>query len=154
MVHIGGGPLASELEAIARALGIDDRIRWLGPQAQGAVLDAYRSADIFALPCRVSRDGDRDGLPNVLLEAQSQRLACVSTRVAGIPELIVDGVTGLLVEPRSPIELAAALSRLIGEPLLRRRLGEAGFARTTSTFSLQQGADLLAQRFAACMPSP
>ncbi|HEX6136796.1 MAG TPA: glycosyltransferase family 4 protein [Casimicrobiaceae bacterium] len=154
MVHIGGGPLARELEAIARTLGIDDRIRWLGPQAQAAVLEAYRNADIFALPCRVSRDGDRDGLPNVLLEAQSQRLACVSTRVAGIPELIVDGVTGLLVEPRAPTELATVLSRLIGEPPLRRRLGEAGFARATSAFSLQQGADLLARRFAVCMSPP
>ena len=63
------------------------------------MLAAYRAADIFALPAASSADGDRDGLPNVLLEAQSQKLACVSTSVSGIPELIEDGVTGLLVEP-------------------------------------------------------
>ena len=149
--HIGGGPLASKLERIARELGLHDRIRWRGPQAHAAVLDAYRSADIFVLPCRISGDGDRDGLPNVLLEAQSQRVACVSTRVSGIPELIVDGVTGLLVEPRSPRTLAAAIARLIGDPALRRALADAGFERTTTQFSLHSGADVLAQRFAASL---
>jgi glycosyltransferase involved in cell wall biosynthesis len=152
--HIGGGPLQRELEDTARALGIGDRIQWLGPKSHAAVLDAYRTADIFALPCRISADGDRDGLPNVLLEAQSQKLACVSTRVSGIPELIEDGVTGFLVEPRAPAALANALSRLIADPALRRRLGEAGFARTTSAFSMDAGADRLAARFSANMPAP
>ena len=149
LVHIGGGPLLGVLADLARSLGIDDRIRWLGPQAQQTVLEAYRDADVFVLPSRVSSDGDRDGLPNVLLEAQSQRVACISTRVSGIPELIVDGVTGLLIEPRSPPALAEALSRLIGDPPLRRALAAAGFVRTTTRFSLQTGADLLAGRFAA-----
>jgi glycosyltransferase involved in cell wall biosynthesis len=90
----------------------------------------------------------------VLLEAQSQRVACVSTRVCGIPELIIDGVTGLLVEPRSPAALAEALSRLIGDPALRRALAEAGFERTTRQFSLQSGADLLARRFAGSLALP
>ncbi len=110
LVHIGGGPLLRKLKAAAGKLGIAERIDWRGPQAQAAVLAAYRAADIFALPCRVAADGDRDGLPNVLLEAQSQALACVSTRVSGIPELIQDGVTGLLVEPRAVAPLADALS--------------------------------------------
>jgi len=150
-VHIGGGPLLRKLEATARALGIAERIRWLGPQAHAAVLAAYREADIFALPCRVSSDGDRDGLPNVLLEGQSQKLACVSTTVSGIPELIEHQRTGLLVPPRSPAALALALSRLIEDPILRRTLGEAGFARTTTLFSLSAGADRLAARFAASL---
>ena len=153
LVHIGGGPLLRELETMARALGIAERIQWRGPQAQAAVLEAYRAADIFALPCRVSADGDRDGLPNVLLEAQSQKLACVSTRVSGIPELIEDGVTGVLVEPRAAAALADALSSLIGDPALRQRLGEAGFQRATVMFSMDAGADRLAERFAACIPS-
>jgi glycosyltransferase involved in cell wall biosynthesis len=87
----------------------------------------------------------------VLLEAQSQRVACLSTRVSGIPELIVDGVTGLLVEPRSPAALAAALARLIGDPSLRRTLANAGFERVTKQFSLHSGADLLARRFEASL---
>jgi glycosyltransferase involved in cell wall biosynthesis len=145
--HIGGGPMLQDLKLLAARLGIDDRIEWRGPQAQEAVLDAYRSADIFALPCRVSGDGDRDGLPNVLLEAQSQKLACVSTRISGIPELIVDEATGLLVEPRAVDALSAALSRLIADPMLRHRLGEAGFARVTRLFTADAGADRLAGRF-------
>src|SRR3569623_997459 len=99
LLHSGDGPRLPLLERMARDLRLADRVRWLGPQVHDVVLDAYRSADIFVLPSRIASDGDRDGLPNVLLEAQSQRVACVSTRVSGIPELIVDGVTGLLVPP-------------------------------------------------------
>ena len=148
LTHIGGGPLLQQLQASARKLGFSERIHWRGPQLQAAVLDAYRSADIFVLPCRVSADGDRDGLPNVLLEAQSQKLACVSTSVSGIPELIEDGITGLLVEARAPVSLASALARLIADPALRQRLGDAGFARTTGAFSMAAGADRLAARLA------
>ena len=145
--HIGGGPLLHELKTLARELAIGDRTEWRGAQAQEAVLEAYRMADIFALPSRVSHNGDRDGLPNVLLEAQSQKLVCVSTRVSGIPELIEHERTGLLVEPRASDELGDALLRLIVEPELRRRLGEAGYARVTALFSVEAGADRLAARF-------
>jgi glycosyltransferase involved in cell wall biosynthesis len=151
LLHVGGGPLLPELAALARSLGIAERVQWLGPQAHPAVLAAYRTADIFVLASRVAGDGDRDGLPNVLLEAQSQRLACVSTAVSGIPELIVDGDTGLLVEPRAPAALAAALTRLVADPALRRALGRAGFERTTTRFASHAGADLLAKRFAASL---
>ena len=147
--HIGGGPMLRELKDLARRLGLENRIEWRGAQTQEAVLDAYRGADIFALPCRVSDDGDRDGLPNVLLEAQSQKLPCISTRVSGIPELIEHEETGLLVEPRAIDALSDALSRLIVDPALRRRLGERGFARATRLFSADAGADRLAARFTA-----
>ena len=146
-IHVGGGPRLRELKAIARRLGIEDRIEWRGAQAQAAVLDAYRAADMFALPCRVGDDGDRDGLPNVLLEAQSQKVACLSTRISGIPELIEHERTGLLVEPRAVDALSAALSTLIADPVLRRRLGDSGFARVTHVFSMNAGADRLAARF-------
>lgn len=148
LTHIGAGPLLGELDSLARSLRIADRIDWRGAQAHDNVLAAYRAADVFVLASRISDDGDRDGLPNVLLEAQSQRVACVSTRVSGIPELIVDGATGLLVEPRQRAELAAALARLIANPPLRRSLATAGFTRTTTQFSLHAGANHLAERFA------
>lgn len=154
-VHIGGGgfrrlpigPTARDkLKGQARRLGIEDRIDWRGAQAQGAVLEAYRQADIFALACRIADDGDRDGLPNVLMEAQSQGLACLSTRVSATSELIVDGETGLLVDPDDPAALASALERLIRDPDLRRRLGEAGAGRVRARFSHAQAIDLLAER--------
>ena len=94
LTHLGGGPMLPKLKHMARRLGIAGRVEWRGPQAHAAVLDAYRAADIFALPCRLGADGDRDGLPNVLLEAQSQKIPCVSTRISGIPELIRHDVTG------------------------------------------------------------
>ena len=90
-------------------MGLSHRIEWRGARAQPEVLAAYREADLFVLASKIADDGDRDGLPNVLMEAQSQRLACISTDVSAIPELIEDGVTGLLVPP-DPAGLARAMS--------------------------------------------
>ena len=82
-------------------------------------LRTIASADIFALACRIAADGDRDGLPNVLVEAASQRLACVSTDISGVPELLDDGENGLVVPPDDPQALAEALERAIRDPALR-----------------------------------
>jgi len=147
LVHIGGGPLLPALKERAETLGLSPHIDWRGPQPQEHVLQAYRDADVFVLPCRISADGDRDGLPNVLMEAQSQRLACVSTSISGVPELIVPDETGLLVPERDVDALTQALARLLREPGLRRRLGEAGFHRVHEHFSLQSGVQRLAIHF-------
>lgn len=125
-VHIGGGPLRAELQRHARELGIDSRVTWLGAQAQSAVLARYQSADLFALNCRITADGDRDGLPNVLVEAQCCGLPVVATDISGIPELVEDEVNGLLVPVDNRRALAAALQRLCTDPPLRQRLGKAG----------------------------
>jgi len=145
LTHIGGGPLRPALERQAAGLGLAGRIEWRGSQAQGAVLAQYRDADLFVLASRVARDGDRDGLPNVLMEAQSQGLACLATRVAAIPELIEDGVTGALVPPEDAASLAAALSRLIADPAGRHRLGEAGQQRIRAEFDMKGGIATLAR---------
>src|SRR5205814_1878175 len=128
-VHIGGGVLAGDLKREAARLGLDRRIEWRGAQPQPEVLKAYREADLFVLAAKVARDGDRDGLPNVLLEAQSQELACVATALPGLAELIEDGKSGVLVPPADPAALAAALERMIRSPEIRRRLGRDGTAR-------------------------
>src|SRR5690606_26356994 len=147
LTHIGGGPLSRALKEQARALGLESRITWRGAQPQDQVLAAYRAADLFVLPCRIGGDGDRDGLPNVLMEAQSQGLAVVSTPISGVPELIEDGRTGLLVPPQDPAALAAALARLIGDPKLRAELGAAGQAKVRRDFDMQAGVAELARRF-------
>jgi glycosyltransferase involved in cell wall biosynthesis len=152
LVHIGGGPLARSLQRQAAALGVAERIEWRGPQPQDQVLASYRAADLFVLACRIAPDGDRDGLPNVLLEAQSQRLACIATDVAGIPELIQHEATGLLVPPDDPAALAVAIKRLARKPDLRRRFGEAGMRRVYEVFSFESAIDALASRFAAIAP--
>ena len=152
-VHIGGGALHDALREEATAAGLGDRVSWLGAQSQETVLAQYRAADLFALACRVAGDGDRDGLPNVLMEAQSQGLPCVSTHVSAIPELIADGETGLLVAPDDPQALAVALERLIVDPALRAELGAAGEARVRRDFGFEIGIAALAERFPCASPS-
>ena len=146
-VHIGGGALGAMLKARAERMGLSHRVEWRGALAQPKVLAAYRGADLFVLASKVAEDGDRDGLPNVLVEAQSQRLACISTNVSAIPELIEDGVTGLLIPPGDPFALAEALASLIRDPATRAQLGAAGESRVRSLFSMGPGIDVLAERF-------
>jgi len=152
LVHIGGGALGATLRRQAERLGISHRIEWRGALAQPEVLAAYREADLFVLASKVAKDADRDGLPNVLIEAQSQRLACISTDTSAIPELIQDGVTGLLTPPGKPIALAEALATLIRDPARRARFGAAGEHRVRSRFSMVPGIDLLAMRFGLDAP--
>jgi glycosyltransferase involved in cell wall biosynthesis len=146
-VHVGAGPLLTRLKARAQAHGIAQRLSWLGAQPHDEVLRQYVMADVFVLACRVARDGDRDGLPNVLMEAQSQGLACLSTGVSAIPELIEDGVTGLLTAPRDAVAFSVALARLIADPEMRERLGDAGKRRVKERFSFDTGIDRLATSF-------
>jgi glycosyltransferase involved in cell wall biosynthesis len=113
------------------------------------VIEQYRRVDLFVLASRVAADGDRDGLPNVLLEAQSQGLACLATTAGAIPELIEPEVTGLLVPPREIAPLAAALERLIREPLLRARLGAAALRRVRESFACGPGLARLAAKLGA-----
>ena len=147
LVHIGGGALAKTLKDEAARLGIAERIEWRGARPQPEVLDAYRAADLFVLAAKVAPDGDRDGLPNVLVEAQSQGLACIATRLSGIPELIEDGRTGLLVPPGNRAALAAALARLIADPALRAVLGAAGETRVRTAFDADKAIEALARKF-------
>lgn len=132
--HAGGGELLDELKSQAGRLGIDGRIVWHGAQDQSQVLALYRHCDLFVLPCRIAADGDRDGLPNVLVEAASQGLACISTTISGVPELILDERFGVLVAPDKPEELAAAMTGLARAPERRKAMGEAVEARVRSEF--------------------
>src|SRR5690606_17294020 len=94
LTHIGGGMLGIRLRAQAIRAGIERRVEWRGAQAQEAVLKTLRESDLFVLPSRIAADGDRDGLPNVLMEAASQNLAIVSTTLPAIAELIEHEKTG------------------------------------------------------------
>nr|WP_245181829.1 glycosyltransferase family 4 protein [Sinorhizobium mexicanum] len=132
--HIGAGELAADLKKLATELGLAERIHWKGALDQTDVLQHYRDSDVFALACRVAANGDRDGLPNVLVEASSQRLPCVSTSVSGVPELLTDHQNGLLVPPDDPRALALALEQLMRDPDLRRRLGDAAEQRVRAEF--------------------
>ena len=132
--HIGAGEQQKSLKALADELGISAQIEWRGALAQKEVLERYRNSDIFALACRIAPDGDRDGLPNVLVEASSQRLVCISTDVSGVPELLSDGENGFVVPPEDPEALARALEQAIRNPDLRRTLGDAAEAKVRREF--------------------
>jgi glycosyltransferase involved in cell wall biosynthesis len=142
--HIGGGPLSDDLRARAQRLGLGSRVMWLGARTQAEVIAAYRRAALFCLSARVAGDGDRDGLPNVIMEAMAQELPVVSTTVSAVPEIVVDGVTGSLVPPNDPPALATTLERLLRQPELRRRLGAAGRARVLADFGMDRGLDRIA----------
>jgi glycosyltransferase involved in cell wall biosynthesis len=147
--HIGGGPELDGLKSLAETLQIANRIDWHGALPQEQVLEAYRAADLFVLASRIAADGDRDGLPNVLMEAQSQRLCVVATRLAGIAELIQHKETGWLVLPEAPENLSAAILRLARDAALRAQLADAGYERVRAQFSLTRGIDDLDRRFRA-----
>lgn len=132
--HIGGGPLRDILIGRARRAGILERCDFRDARPQEEVLDAYRRSDLFVLPCRIDATGDRDGLPNVILEAQSQGLAVLTTPVSGACELITEGENGVLVEPEDPQALAAAIVKLASDPQWRLALGKRGNARVRQSF--------------------
>ncbi|MFC1665096.1 glycosyltransferase [Pseudomonadota bacterium] len=146
-IQIGGGELLTSLKKLAQSLHVSKQIEWRGTLSQQQVLQAYLEADVFVLPSRISENGDRDGLPNVLMEALSQKLPCISTNVSGIPELITDRQTGILVDQRDVDQLSAALTLLIQSPGLRQRLAESGFQLLHQQFAIDTGIDLLIELF-------
>lgn len=150
-VHIGGGPMTAGMKAEAERLGLADRIEWRGKRDQTEVIEALRTADLFVLPSKIAKDGDRDGLPNVLMEAASQRLAILSTAVSAIPEFIEDGVHGRLVPQGDRPALTAALADLIAAPEKRASLAGAAYDRLRAEFGMERGIDMLETRLRAAL---
>lgn len=143
--HIGGGPLDANLRARAEALGLADRIDWRGACDQPDVIAAMRACDLFVLPSRVASDGDRDGLPNVLMEAASQRLPILTTAVSSIPEFIENGTHGVLSDDQ-PDALARAMSEVAAAPEVAAARAEAALTRLRAEFAMQPGITHLGKR--------
>jgi colanic acid/amylovoran biosynthesis glycosyltransferase len=144
---IGAGPLEAELRAQIERLGLAPRVRLLGPRPRSEVVRRLQEAAVFVAPCVVSADGDRDGLPTVLLEAMAVGTPCVATAVTGIPEIVHDGVTGVLVGERDPGALAAAIGRLLIDDGLRVRLASAGRALVERAFDARRNAERIRDMF-------
>jgi glycosyltransferase involved in cell wall biosynthesis len=140
------------LKAQAASLGLADRIDWRGAQSHEAVRAVLTEADLFALASRTDRDGDRDGLPNVLLEAAASALPIAATRTAAIAELVADGANGILVDEGDANAMAAAIARLSRDPALRARLAAAAHETVLARFSPEPGYDRIAALLRAAVP--
>jgi glycosyltransferase involved in cell wall biosynthesis len=174
---VGDGPQRGKLEALISASHLGDRVQLVGPLPHGEVIRRYADADIFVLPCLarsvgvIDDEADilkgleawfegkasviKDGIPNVLVEAMAMAVPVVSTRTAGIPELIQHGENGLLVSAREPEQLAEAIRRLVEDPDLRRRLGQRGLDTVRSRFDRGRTVRDLADIFTAQLePGP
>lgn len=116
LTQIGSGEITHELKDMVRDLGLQNRVQMLGTLPHEEVMKHYRTSHCFALACKVAANGDRDGIPNVLVEAMAVGLPVVATNLSAIPELVEDGVTGTLVEPENPTEMACAILELLLHP--------------------------------------
>lgn len=137
---VGYGEEQARLEAQIERLGLGDCVRLPGKLAREQVIARYARAAVYVQPSRIAADGDRDGIPNVLLEAMAMGLPVVASNVSGIPELVGHGHNGLLVESDQPEALADAIVRLLAQPQLCAELG--GQARQTVTASFDNDRNL------------
>lgn len=130
----GDGPLHAELKTLVSRLGLADCVQFEGNLPHDRVGAWMLSLDAFVLACKPDTHGDMDGIPVVLMEAMSQRVPVVSTRLSGIPELVIDGQTGLLAEPGQATDLARCIGRLVDSPSLGQSLAHRGAAHVRMEF--------------------
>ena len=143
-IFVGGGPEKANLTAQIEKLGLTQQVTLLGVVSQETLVGIYKEATVFTLPCRILDDGDRDGIPNVLMESMATGLPVVTTPISGIPEVVRGGENGLLVPERDPSALASALDLLLRDEGLRLRLG----AAARETMEKEMSADAMAQKLA------
>ncbi|HQT45814.1 MAG: colanic acid biosynthesis glycosyltransferase WcaL [Acidocella sp. 20-63-7] len=153
---VGGGPLRDELAGQIAALGLEAQVSLGGAMTQVELIKLYRQADLFALAPLITEDGDRDGIPNVIVEAMATGVPVVSTAISGIPEIIRDGETGLLVPPREPAILSVAMARMLADPASGQAMARAARARLESEFDLWRTTTRLHRLMgcADCAPKP
>ncbi len=151
LIIVGDGPQRDELERLARGLGLRQRTVFAGPLRQDELAHVYRRADVLCVPSVVAADGDRDGLPNVILEAMAFGVPVVASNLPGIAEAVIAEETGLLVAPGAPNELAEAVERAIGDAELRDRLIRNAREKVAREFDLWDNTAALAALFAQCL---
>ena len=142
---VGYGEEQERLQAIIASHGLQGQVALTGKLTREHVIDRYARATVYVQPSRVAADGDRDGIPNVLLEAMAMGVPVVASNVSGIPEIVCHGRNGLLIEPDDPAALADAVTRLIGDPALGAALGRAARHSVTETFDNDHNLRLVIQ---------
>ena len=139
------------IKQLISELTLENTVFLDGPVTQEELIHIYRECTIFALPCQILDNGDRDGIPNVLVEAMAMEIPVVSTDISGIPELIEHRIDGLLVPQKDASALAAALEELLKDPSFRRRLGQSGRDKVQRLFDNKKTTLLLKKLFASCL---
>ena len=134
---VGDGPLLMQARSLVQALGLQERVRFFGVCAQGEVADLMRQVRGFVQHSLVAPDGDSEGNPVAVMEAQLSGLPVVATRHAGIPEVVLDGQSGLLVEEGDERAMALAMAQLVRDPDLAARLGDCGRQRVQEHFTIE-----------------
>jgi glycosyltransferase involved in cell wall biosynthesis len=143
----GDGPLLGPLTRLRDELGLSRCVELMGARDSDEVVAALAHTDVFVLTPRVTEDGDRDGIPNVLVEAMASGVPVVTTSVGGVPELVQDGANGAMVPPGDPALVAQALAVLLADPDLRVRMGRAARARVEDDYDVNAAAQRLAGIF-------
>jgi glycosyltransferase involved in cell wall biosynthesis len=147
---VGDGEERESLQGMISKLNLEPSITLIGALTQSDVIDIINQADIFVLPCIIDKEGDRDGLPTVILEAMALNTPVISTRLSGIPEMIHDHITGLLVEPQQVEDLANAMTELLGSEELKQMIRVNARQHMTDHFDIRKNvAQLIEQFFAA-----
>jgi glycosyltransferase involved in cell wall biosynthesis len=147
LVIVGAGPEEARLRTLASELGVARSVTWVGALPHDEVRTWLSRATLFCLPCRVAADGNRDGLPTVLLEALACGVPCVTTALTGIPEIVRDGVEGRLVAPGDAAALADAIGALLADREARSRMARAARIRAGEQFDLRANVGRLASWF-------
>lgn len=141
------------LQRLVQVLNLQERVEIIGRISEAQIREYYQQADVFALPCEIQKDGDRDGIPNVLVEAMAMGIPVVSTQISGIPELIENDVNGFLVKDRDPAALADALADVLNDPELAARFGDAGRATVALEFDAKRNVEKIAELLWAALMS-
>lgn len=149
---IGGGPQKRELHRLVKRLGLSGRVRLLGARPHPEILAAYPRHHLFVLASIIAKDGDRDGIPVVMMEAGAMGLPIVSTEVSGIPEIVRRDQTGVLVPPGDAAALAEAIADLAIKPQVRRQLGENTRALIEAEFNIARNTSRLANIWSETLP--
>jgi glycosyltransferase involved in cell wall biosynthesis len=134
---VGEGPLHHKLQAMIAQLGLEGVVTLCGAIPHEEVIEKYKQSTLFVLPCVLAEDGDRDGIPNVLIESMAMQLPVVSTYLSGIPELVKDKVNGLMVPSGDQEALTQALADLLDNAAWREELGEAGRQTVLQGFDVE-----------------
>jgi colanic acid/amylovoran biosynthesis glycosyltransferase len=134
----GDGPLENQLREQVEKLGLHERVQLLGAKPQHEIKECLANARVFVMPSAPEADGGMDNLPTVIMEAMATGLPVVSTRIGGIPEMVVENETGFLVQPEDATALADAIEKVINDHSLGQKLGQAGYERAQKLFSIEK----------------